>query len=343
MKNANIPIFIPHLACPNDCVFCNQRKIAAKARAPELSEIDEILKFALKTVDVSNTDCDIAFFGGSFTGIPKEKMIDYLKTANAYTGDGKFSGIRLSTRPDYISSEILDILKSYNVKTIELGAQSMNDEVLAESGRGHTSKDVIRASELIKQYGFKLVLQMMTGLPGDNDNGSLKTAEKLADLKPDGVRIYPTIVIRDTGLEKLYQNGLYKPQSLDEAINLCASLLSFFDKRNIPVIRLGLFASEGLADGSQIIAGPFHPAFRELCENKIFFDAALKVLKQAEVSYGYENLIINVSQGCISKMVGQKKCNIKKLKKTFGFKKISVIEDKSLKGFEIKAYRSSAI
>lgn len=333
MKYANVPIFIPHLACPNDCVFCNQRKIAATLKAPEPYEIEQILEDSLKTVDFGTTDCDIAFFGGSFTGIPVELMTEYLRIASRYVRDGAFSGIRCSTRPDYINRKILDILKRYKVKTIELGAQSMNDNVLKESGRGHTAQDTINASALIKEYGFELILQMMTGLPGDTPEGTKESVRKIIALEPDGVRIYPTLVIKDTCLEKMYYNGLYKPQALSEAVDLCSELLLMFYENNIPVIRLGLFAGDGLSDGTQIAAGPFHPAFKELCENRIFYNKAREALKQKENLP--ESICIAVPKGAVSKMIGQKKENINKLKNEFKLKNIKIIEDNRLTGFEV--------
>ena len=237
MKQTNISVFIPHYGCTHICSFCNQKTISGHSEPVTEKELESILEGQLENLKDSGTKAQIAFFGGSFTAIDRDYMIRLLTVAKRYTDayPEQYDGIRCSTRPDCIDEEILGILKSYGMTAIELGAQSMNDEVLTANRRGHTAQDVRRASRLIKQSGFELGLQMMTGLPGDTDEKSLYTADEIIKLKPDIVRIYPTLTIKDTFLEKMYLTGKYQPQSVDEAVNLAKQLLLKFEKNNIKI------------------------------------------------------------------------------------------------------------
>lgn len=307
MKNShsNISIFVPHIGCSNQCSFCNQRHITGTNKAPDKNDVINAVKIATKSAKYNSNNTEIAFFGGSFTAINRNYMLDLLTTANQFVTSGVVSGIRISTRPDAINDEILNILKQNGVSSIELGAQSLNDNVLLQNNRGHTSNDVEVASALIKQYGFSLGLQMMTGLYGDCDEYAISTAQKIIDLKPDTVRIYPTIVLKNTHLAELYYKKIYTPQTLDEAISLCSVLLKMFDKANIKVIRLGLHSIET----ESFLAGPWHPAFSELCYSKIMFENAKLLLNSA----GQYTIFVNPL--CVSKMVGQAKKNILELKK----------------------------
>ena len=327
-KHINIPIFIPHLACPNDCVFCNQKKIAATEKAPTADEVRKIIKEAVSTLALSGEKCEIAFFGGSFTGIDKKQMCRYLEAASEF---GEYiSGIRFSTRPDYISVEIMELLKAYPVKTIELGMQSMDNTVLKLCNRGHDNTACENAVKLIKQYGYDVVLQMMTGLPGDTEEGALETAKIAAAFKPNGVRIYPCVVVKDTELENMYQRGEYIPQSLEDSVRLCSKLLLFFEKENIPVIRMGLFSEQSFIENS-IVAGPYHPAFRELCENSIY-----KSLIEEKIGNfkGKDRIEIQVAKGKISAAAGQKNSNKQYFSKEYGINRISFKENTALKGRE---------
>ena len=271
---------------------------------------------------------EIAFFGGSFTAIDREYMLSLLDATKPYID--RFYGIRISTRPDCIDEEVLDILKSYKVTAIELGAQSMDDKVLLMNERGHSSDDVRRASELIKSYGFELGLQMMTGLYGSSDDLDRYTAREFIRLSPDTVRIYPTIVMKGTRLGELYEAGEYRPQTKDEAVELCSELLLMFEDRGIPVIRMGLHDSESLR--RDMLAGPHHPAFRELCESRILFEKAVEILKTKKPGI----YSVHVPPGSYSKMSGNKKCNV------FAFSEmgyqIRVVEDSSLSGREVAVY-----
>lgn len=303
--HSNISIFVPHIGCPNQCSFCNQRYITGTNKAPNKIDVINAVNIATKSSKYCSDNTEIAFFGGSFTAINRNYMLDLLTTANQFVISGVVSGIRISTRPDAINDEILTILKQNGVTSIELGAQSLNDNVLLQNNRGHTSNDVEIASALIKQYGFSLGLQMMTGLYGDCVEHAISTAQKIIELKPDTVRIYPTIVLKNTHLAELYYKKIYTPQTLDEAISLCSVLLKMFDKANIKVIRLGLHSIET----ESFLAGPWHPAFSELCYSKIMFENAKLLLNSA----GQYTIFVNPL--CVSKMVGQAKKNILELKK----------------------------
>lgn len=280
MKHFTIPIFVPELACPNRCVFCNQHSISGCQKQPEPAEVREIILQHLKTIPENDSHIDVGFFGGSFTGIDTNLQEQYLSIANEFLVAGNVHGIRLSTRPDYINPDILTVLQRYGVSTIELGAQSLNDEVLLLSGRGHKVADVERASELILSAGFKLGLQMMTGLPGDTPQLSLQTARRIVELGATCTRIYPTLVIKGTELEQRWRSGEYQPQSLDEAIELAARLMDIFYYAGVEVIRVGLHPSEGLLDGSEMLAGPFHPSFRELVKTFIWKQKLVKLIEQ---------------------------------------------------------------
>ena len=311
MKHINVALFVPDEGCPHQCSFCNQKTISGKTKKLTTEDIDEAVKIASADGDGKG---EIAFFGGSFTAIEKEYMISLLERAKRYIDKGLFEGIRISTRPDCISEEILSLLKKYGVTSIELGCQSMDDNVLLLNGRGHTAGDVISAAELIKAYGFELGVQMMTGLYGDGDDTAIKTAEKLIALSPDTVRIYPTVVLEGTRLCELYRMGEYKPQSVEEAAELCAKLLLMFEEKSIRVIRLGLHSGGNVEEG--FVAGAYHPAFREICESKIYLQKILGAIESANIPEG--NITLAVNKRCVSALVGQKRSNIEKLK-TMGY------------------------
>lgn len=309
MKHANIAIFIPHAGCPHQCSFCNQKSISGATIQPTDQDVIDTIESALTNPKLSPQKSEIAFFGGSFTAIDRDYMLSLLKVAYPYVNNGRFYGIRISTRPDAINDEILSLLKQYGVRSIELGAQSMVDNVLRLNERGHDAQCIRDASNLIKSYGFSLGLQMMTGLYGDNDDGALYTAEQFIELKPDTVRIYPTIVMDNTLLGELYRSGKYIPQSLDDAVSLCARLLNMFEQSGINVIRVGLHAQESLQNG--MLCGPYHPAFRELCQSRIMLCQIIDDLTKHGILSGNITICINPSD--VSKMLGQKRSNITKL------------------------------
>lgn len=321
MKNANVAIFVPNLGCPHACSFCDQREIAGQEEIPTPEFVRETAEKALSEMGENANNAEIAFFGGSFTCIERGFMVELLKAAYPFTvknavnnNVNAFKGIRISTRPDGISPGILDILKKYNVKAIELGAQSMDDGVLTLNSRGHSSEDIVNASKLIKNAGFELGLQMMTGLYGSDDSKDIATAKKIASLEPKTVRIYPTITLEGTALATFYKRGRYKPCSLEDSVKLCARLLLFFEEKNITVIRLGLHSMPSLVES--YVAGPWHPAFRELCQNEIYFSKAHEVIENA-YNKNIKSGILYVGKSEVSKLSGQHRKNITALEKEF--------------------------
>ncbi len=312
MKHYNIPIFVPHEGCPFNCIFCNQKRITGVDTSITGQEIANIIETHLKTLPKTDRYVEAAFFGGSFTGISPEKQEEFLSVAYRYVKNGDIDGIRLSTRPDYISEEIADRLARYGVTAVELGVQSMDNGVLKAAARGHTQKTVEDGVSVLKRYPFKLGLQMMTGLPGDSDETAIETAGKIIDLKPDFVRIYPTLVVRDTPLAKMYERGEYTPQTVDEAVSLCKRLLLMFRENNIDVIRVSLVTTEEISEGAAVVAGPFHSSFRELVEGEIYFDEICKML---EKNPGIRCIEVNAAE--ISKAVGNKRRNILRIKELY--------------------------
>ncbi len=307
-KHANIAFFVPHAGCPHSCSFCNQKHISGQQEPLTVEMIINTLK-DLKPDLHRARETELAFFGGSFTAIERDKMTAYLEAANRFRNSCIFEGIRISTRPDAISDEILQLLKRYNVTSIELGAQSTDDEVLACNKRGHTVRDIQEASQKIKDYGFSLGLQMMTGLYKSTVKSDIKTCKDIIALRPDTVRIYPTVVLKGTLLYELYKSGEYTVQTLPEAVSLCARLLRMFYDFNISVIRLGLHSGGAVEEG--FTAGPYHPAFGELCESRLYYESAkdkLNLLPKGEYT-------VFVEKTQISKMMGQNRMNIDLLKK----------------------------
>jgi len=260
-----IPIFVPHKGCPHQCSFCNQRHITGQLEEMTPQKAREIIEMYLTTIDTVKFRTEIAFYGGSFTAIDIEYQTSLLKIAYEYMQKGYVKGIRLSTRPDSINVNILENLKKYGVTEIELGVQSMCNEVLNANNRGHSDVDVKNAVNLIRQYDFSLGLQQMTGLYKDSDMADVYTAEEICKLKPDFVRIYPTLVFNNTDLAEYYKEGLYKPHTVEQAVNICKQLKSIYDKNNIKIIRLGLLMSDEEAKNN-FLSGPYHPRFRELVE-----------------------------------------------------------------------------
>lgn len=260
-KQLIIPIFIPQYGCPHQCVFCNQSNITGRREKPDMSEVADTINLYLSTWKGSGRK-EVAFYGGSFTGLERCVQETFLNTAYKFVAAGSINSIRVSTRPDYITDEILTLLKRYKAETVELGVQSMDDEVLRLSGRGHTAIDTIAAVALLKRYNIKVGLQFMPGLPGDTEETILSTADKIIGLQPDFVRIYPTVVVRDTPLADMYQKGLYNPWPLSDMVKICKRLVCLFNAQGIPIIRLGLHAAESLEKA--IVAGPYHQSFRDL-------------------------------------------------------------------------------
>ena len=308
MSHSNISVFVPHKGCPNDCSFCNQRAISGQTVPATPKDVENAVKIAIEyNVDPKNTE--IAFFGGSFTAIERDYMVSLLTAAKHFLDTYNFKGIRVSTRPDCIDEDILLTLKSYGVTAIELGAQSMCDDVLLANRRGHTADDVQNASALIKDYGFELGLQMMTGLYKSDFAKDEYTAREIIKLKPDTVRIYPTVVLKNTYLGYLQEKGEYIAPNAEESAPFCAKLLQMFENNHIKVIKLGLHSSETVE--SDMIGGAYHPAFRELCEGHIYLEKILEKLKGKDKNQQY---VIYVNKKVLSKAKGQQKRNEKALK-----------------------------
>lgn len=318
-KQYVIPVFIPHLGCPNDCSFCNQKSISGKTKMPTKEEVINIIEENLKNIKDEEANKEIAFFGGSFTGIDIEKQQEYLEIANEYIKSKKVNGIRLSTRPDYINKDILKMLKKYNVKTIELGVQSTNNYILKRCDRGHTFEDVKVASKLIRKYRFNLGHQMMVGLPESTKLDELRTAKDLIKLKPKMVRIYPVLVIKGTKLEKELQNEEYKPLTVSQAVERCKELLYLFNKKNIQVIRVGLQNTDEITDpknkDSEVVAGPYHPAFGQLVDDSMWYDSISDKIKK--INMKVKEVKIKVNFVDMNNAIGHKKSNIKRLKEMY--------------------------
>lgn len=314
MKYYNIPVFVPHRGCPFDCVFCNQKHITGTDNEVDEEFIKRTIEEYLKTLPKNGRKIEVAFFGGSFTGIDPDIQRRFLSTAHEYVKDGRIDGIRLSTRPDYIDKTVLDRLKKYGVTTVELGVQSMNAEVLKKSNRGHTADDVKKAVELIREYPFELGLQMMTGLPADTPERSLETADEIIALKPDFVRIYPTLVVKDTCLEVMYNRGEYQPQTVNEAAELCKELLLKFNSADIAVIRIALQTTDEISPGGSLVAGPFDSRFRERVEALIYYDKLYELLKSIQE----KRAVVLVNSHELSKAIGGGRENINKIRDSLG-------------------------
>lgn len=329
-KKRIIPIFIPHLGCPNDCVFCNQRKISGSLTAATADTVRKAIEEAERALPDDSTR-ELAFYGGSFTAIPDREQEELLEAALPFLRSGYINEIRVSTRPDAVDKLRLDRLKAYGIKTIELGAQSMDEEVLKASGRGHTREDTINASSLIRAWEFNLILQMMTGLPGDTPDKSIETAKSIIALEPDGVRVYPTVILKDTALYGLWKSGKYREHTVEDAVSLGGKLCKLFEEAGIPIIRFGLNPSDELS-GGEAAGGAYHPALGELVRSSVYLNEARELLKEASIS---DIAVLGVERGCVSLMVGQKRRNIEALEKEFGLKSLKVRETDNLNGKKV--------
>ena len=318
-KQYIIPIFVPHLGCPNDCIFCNQKSISGQKKNMTKEEAKKIIDDYLENIKNEDAQIEIAFFGGSFTAIEEEKQEELLKLAYEYIKNGQVESIRISTRPDSIDKETLKRLKKYKVKTIELGVQSANNYILKRSNRGHTFEDVKKASKLIRRYRFDLGHQMMVGLPESTKIDEINTAKALIKLKPKMVRIYPVLVIKNTKLEQEYKEGKYQPLPLVQAVETCKELVEMFVKKKIDVIRVGLQNTDEITNPeqntSEVVAGPYHPAFRQLVESSLWYDAIVAKIKKLNVKVKEVEVTVNPADS--NNVIGHKKENVIKLKDTY--------------------------
>lgn len=321
-----IPIFVPHLGCPNQCVFCDQKRISGSL-FPACGDT------VRHTLDALNgTGYELAFYGGSFTAIETERQKELLSAAEPYRASGLISSIRVSTRPDAIDAEVLARLHRYGVETIELGAQSMTEDVLRRSGRGHSALDTQRAAALIKKAGFQLILQLMTGLPGESRQSALISAQRLAALGPDGVRLYPTVILRGTALEELWRRGEYKEHTVEDAVECCADILPVFEAAHIPVIRLGLNPTEELSGGA-VAGGAYHPALGELVKSRIWLRRMREALRDIEEMV---NIIIFVPPEALSQAIGQKRQNLLALMEEYRLQSLKIRPDAQISGENLR-------
>lgn len=339
MRHVNIPIFIPHLGCPNNCVFCDQRKISGCISFDESgvkAQIEEVLSTLCP-----DDEAEIAFFGGSFTGIDRELMIRLLLISDEFVDGGRVGSVRCSTRPDYIDGEILEILREHHVKTIELGIQSMSDEVLSASKRGHTAERALEACRMVKDAGFDLIGQMMIGLPGATLEDEIATAKAICNASADGARVYPTVVFAETELAEMTSSGIYKPLDIEDAIERTAFVLDIFDRAEIPVIRVGLCSGENLSSPESVVGGANHPALGELAMGELTYRRICEEADKAILSTDPrgKTMTVYVPVGATSRAVGQKKRNILRLNekycKNHAINRIKILEISSIIGYNI--------
>jgi histone acetyltransferase (RNA polymerase elongator complex component) len=334
-----IPVFVPHKGCPNDCIYCNQKSISGQTEEMTVTRMREIVEKHLGSFN-GKRHVEIAFYGGSFTGIDESKRRELLETGQEYVNAGLVKEMRLSTRPDYIDDETLEALLKYDVRTIEIGVQSLDSKVLKISLRGHGIQEVVTACRLVKEYGFRLGIQTMIGLPGDTREKDIITAQKVVELSPEVVRIYPALVIRNTYLEAMFRNGEYSPLTIGEAVDICAELLEIYKNNGINVIRIGLQPTEEIQEGAEVVAGPFHPAFRQLVESRLMLRKIEGMIEKMHLNSSRE-IAIFAPEKDISNIAGQKRCNIKYLKEKYGFSKIKMIKSEEFKISNEKSVQES--
>ncbi len=317
-----IPIFVPQEGCPHKCVFCNQDRITGLDEQVTKETVRSTIEDYIKTIDKKDATLEVSFFGGTFTGIEEKKQREFLQIAKEYKDKKIIDKIRLSTRPDYINEHILDYLKEYTVDIVELGVQSLDEEVLKKAGRGHNVKDVEMASALIKKYNITLGHQIMPGLPGDTFDKDIETVKKSISMKPDICRIYPSLVIKDTPMEIMYNRKDYIPYTLDEAVYISRIMYEMYISNNINVIRIGLQPTDAIAEGKDVIAGPFHPSMRELVVGSLISSKIIENFK------GLKEITIFINPKDVSKLYANKKIYFNTIKKYI--KNINVIQDKKV-------------
>ncbi len=329
-----VPIFLPHAGCPHRCVFCNQSLITGVNSRISSNKVRNSVESFLKYKGVRRNIVQIAFFGGNFLGIDIDEVKRMLAEATAFVKASRVNSIRFSTRPDTIDRPRLDMIKNFPVSTVELGVQSMDDRVLASTKRGHTSSDTQIAVQRLKEFNYEIGVQLMVGLPGDDRERLLVSAQRVAELKPDFIRIYPTVVLAGSPLAKLYKEGRYMPLPLKDAVTQVKELYRFFSRRNIQVIRMGLQATVDLDKGSTILAGPYHPSFGHMVYSEIFLDMAMSAIKSANPKG--DRVGLHVHPRSVSKMGGLKNGNIKELRGKFHLQSVEIVPDDSLKEDQLK-------
>ena len=333
-----IPIFLPHAGCPHRCVFCDQSSITgvrSKKRSPK--DVRDQIEAFLKFKTGRRNTVQIAFFGGNFLGIPADEIKHLLAEAAEYVKTGRVNSIRFSTRPDTIDHPRLDLIRNFPVTTIELGVQSMDERVLSATKRGHSAADTEKAIQCLKELNYEVGIQLMVGLPGDTPERLTASAQRVARLKPDFIRIYPTLVLAGSQLAAGYRKGDYVPLSIDEAVSRAKQLYLLFKSEKIRVIRMGLQASQDLENGSTILAGPYHPAFGHLVYSEIFLDMAVAQIESSALKT--DSISIRANPGDVSKLRGLRNRNIEILKKKFGFESIAIRPNDALAQDQLKVSR----
>lgn len=340
-RHINIPVFIPHLGCPNQCVFCNQRTISGTERF-DIEDVRRTIDAALTTV-APDDECEIAFFGGSFTGIDRELMLRLLSISDEYYDKGYIHSVRCSTRPDYIDEEIIEILKQHHVMTVELGLQSTDNAVLVMTKRGHNFAHEDRACKLITSSGIDLVGQMMIGLPGATAESELETARFIVRSGAVAARIYPTVVFKETPLCNMSRDGEYEPLTVEEAVERSARVLEIFVSSGVNVIRIGLCSSENLSSEDKYFAGPNHPALGEMVESRVYYYRILNEIERQGFA-GCGGVTISVPRGALSKAIGQKKANKRLISEQSGirFQGLHFVEDSSLDEYSVTVVKANA-
>jgi len=324
-----VPVFIPHAGCPHQCAFCNQNVITRRGQKHfSIQEIESSIEQFLQYRQPHHAAAEISFYGGNFLGLDTETIQQLLLTAQEFIKHNRAQSIRFSTRPDTVTASKLNQLKPFNIRTIEIGIQSLDDRVLRHAMRGHTANDTLKAIHLLKQYEYTIGAQIMIGLPYQDAASTLDTARQVAALRPDFVRIYPTVVLKGSQLENWFRNGEYEPLSLEAAVDLTKKIYAAFHQRQIPVIRMGLQASEELHLDKALVAGPYHPAFGHLVHSELFFDKVAAELDNK--SRPFPDLTIFVHPDSIPKMRGLKNSNIKRLHSVFKIQSVIVVGDESL-------------
>ncbi len=324
-----IPVFLPHCGCPHRCVFCNQHAVTnIKQNLPSPEGVDTVIKKFVSYKGKRRGEAQIAFFGGNFLGLGTQDIVAFLSVAARYVRDGRVDGIRFSTRPDTITHAKMDLIAPFPVQTIELGVQSMNARVLRLSGRGHTRAETIAAVNLLHERGYQIGLQLMIGLPGDDEHISYETGRKVAELEPNFVRIYPALVLKGSRMAQWFQTGKFKPLPLDKCVTRVKNLYLYFNRHAIAVVRMGLQATEGFSRNKEILSGPYHPAFGHLVHSELFLDMAQITLKAGDINRAA--VMILVHPRSISKMRGLKNNNIRILQSKFGIRSLQVRPEASL-------------
>jgi histone acetyltransferase (RNA polymerase elongator complex component) len=334
VKNSNnrpfiIPVFLPHCGCPHHCAFCNQHTVTnIKKNLPSPEEVDTVIKKFANYKGKQRGETQIAFFGGNFLGLGPQEIVAFLSVAERYIRDGRVDGIRFSTRPDTITHAKMDLIAPFPVETIELGVQSMNARVLRLSLRGHTRAETIAAVKLLHERGYQIGLQLMIGLPGDDEHISYETGRRVAELVPDFVRIYPALVLKGSRMALWFRSGKFRPLPLDKCVTRVKNLYLYFNRRAIAVIRMGLQATDGLSQNTEVLSGPYHPAFGHLVHSELFRDMAQITLKTCDINPASVKVLVHPCS--ISKMRGLKNSNIRVLQSKFGIRSLQVRPERSL-------------